>query len=316
MTAPPAVVAADELMHAIDPDDWSWNESWFLSWIDLNGGPAGFFRVGVLPNQRRAIFWGFVYVDGEWLGVEESRLAAEDLDVATGVAYDRWALQFAWRPDPPLESARFAFAADAMVRSGADAGRYRQVTLELVCTGTAACVPTGTGDDDRESPYPASRFEQMLTAAGSIVVDGRRQEIRAGAHRDRSWGPREWRQAFTLGDLQAPGRQLYFVGRTFPGLGMAFLREEDRVQHLLVTDGAIAFDDAAGTARTARLELGGPSDPIEVVMRPIAPSVMFDMAHTCPEPERWLYWRTLVEAEVTGWDAPCRGWLETSRYGA
>ena len=35
-------------------------------------------------------------------------------------------------------------------------------------------------------------------------------------------------------------------------------------------------------------------------MRPIAPSVAFDMAHTCEEPERWLYWRTLVEARGVG----------------
>ena len=104
MTSPFA--DADERIHPVDPDDWSWNESWYFSWIDLDGGPAGFFRVGVLPNQRRAMLWCFVHVDGNWLGIEESRLAFDDLDLTDGVAYDRWALQFAWQPSPPLSGAR------------------------------------------------------------------------------------------------------------------------------------------------------------------------------------------------------------------
>jgi hypothetical protein len=171
-----------------------------------------------------------------------------------------------------------------------------------------------------------SRFEQCLEATGTVTVDGRTHEVRAGAHRDRSWGPREWRQLFTLGDLQAPGRQLYFVGRSFPGLGMGFLREEpEPIRHLVVVDGAIDFDDDARTIRSATLRLEGEGsaraagsgrvEPMEVTMRPIAESVAFDMAHTCEVPERWLYWRTLVEAHVDGWDEPCRGWFETNRYG-
>jgi hypothetical protein len=43
--------------------------------------------------------------------------------------------------------------------------------------------------------------------------------------------------------------------------------------------------------------------------------ITLDIAQSGPEPEHWLYWRTLVEARVTGWDAPVRGWLEARRYG-
>jgi len=60
---------------------------------------------------------------------------------------------------------------------------------------------------------------------------------------------------------------------------------------------------------------GGGAPPVDVTFEAVAPSVRFDMAHTCEVPERWLYWRTLVEARVEGWDEPCRGWFETSRYG-
>src|SRR5665213_4320326 len=76
-----AFTDSDERMHPVDPDDWSWSESWFFSWIDLDGGPAGFARIGVLPNQRRAMLWSFVHVDDSWLGIEETRLAFDDLDL-------------------------------------------------------------------------------------------------------------------------------------------------------------------------------------------------------------------------------------------
>jgi hypothetical protein len=227
-----------------------------------------------------------------------------------------------------LSGAGFRFSGEALVRSGPNTGAYVPMSIELDCRATIDAVATGTGDDDRDSPYPASRFEQAIDVAGGIVVGGHRHEIAGGGQRDRSWGPREWRQRFTLGDLQtpgrqlftlgdlqAPGRQLYFVGRTLPGLGMGFLSEGDGVQHLMAVDGGIEFDDDARTVGSAWLRLEGEGTSVEARMKPVAPSAVFDMAHTCKAPERWLYWRTLVEAELTGWDQPCRGWFETSRYG-
>jgi hypothetical protein len=310
--------AHDEQIHPADPEDRSWNESWFFSYIDLGGGPAGFFRLGLLPNQRRAMLWSFVHVDGRWLGIEESRLAFDDFDVSDGVAYDRWGLRFAWRPDPPLGGARFTFEGSFLERSGTDSGSYVPVSIELTCAATSECVGTGTGDDDRRSPHEARRFEQTLEATGTVTVDGVAHTVRAGAHRDRSWGPREWRLQFTLGDLQGGDRQLYFVGRSFPGLGGGFLRTgSGSPEHLVALDDSlIEHDDDAHTISTGRLHLKGESSDIEVTVRPIAPAVAFDMAHTSERPEHWLYWRTLVEAEVSGWDRPCRGWFETSRYGA
>jgi hypothetical protein len=311
-------VAADENMHPVDPDDWTWSESWFFSWIGLDAGPAGFARVGVLPNQQRAMLWAFVHVDGSWLGIEETRLAFDDLDLSDGVAYDKWGLRFAWRPDPPLGGARFTFERDCLVRTGPRAGAHLPLSIDLVCGATGDCVATSGGDDDRTSPYEAMRLEQPLDATGDVVFDGKSYAVRAGAHRDRSWGPREWRQTFSLGDLQAPGRQLYFVGRTFPGLGMGFLREAGKpLRHLVITDGEIDFDDDGRTIGSARLHFDGGTDggSLDVTFAPITPSVAFDMAHTCRVPEDWLYWRTLIEARVSGPDEVCRGWFETSRYG-
>ncbi len=307
----------DEQFHDVDPALPSWNESWFFSFVDLDGGPAGFFRLGLLPNQDRAMVWSFVHVDGRWLGVEESRLAFGDFDLSDGAAYDKWDLQFAWHPDPPLRGARFTFSGTALERTGAESGAWVPISIDLTVQATSDAVRTGSGHDDGKTAYPYGRLEQSVVAEGTVVVDGEEHRIRAGAHRDRSWGPREWRVAFTLGDLQAQDRQLYFVGQQFPGLGGGFVREGDRpVEHLVVADGsAIEYDDEGHTLTSGHLVMEGGDTRVEVDLTPVAPSVTFDMAHTCEPPEHWLYYRTLVEARVSGWDGTCRGWFESSRYG-
>jgi hypothetical protein len=189
------------------------------------------------------------------------------------------------------------------------------MTVDLACSATSSC--RGAAEDpDRQSSFSANRFEQSLEATGTVVIDGHARQVRAGAHRDRSWGPREWRQVFTIGDVQGTGCQLYFVGRTFPGLGGGYLRIDDDLQQLILTDGSIDFDDDARTFRSATMAFAGGDDfRVQAALRPIAPSVSFDMAHTCDVPEQWLYYRTLVEATVDGWDGSCRGWFESSRYG-
>jgi hypothetical protein len=306
----------DERRHAADPEIWSWNESWFFSFIDLDGGPAGFFRVGLLPNQRRAMLWNFVHVDGAWLGIEESRLGFDDFELAEGLAYDRWGMQFAWRPDPSLSGARFSFEGSLLARTGPNAGAWVPVSIDLRCQATTACEGTRSGSAADASSYPIDRFEQSLQATGRLVVDGETREVHAGAHRDRSWGPREWRVAFVLGDLQGGGRQLYFA---CPSAGAGFGFERDGTGELVQlrwTSDSIDCDDRARTVAPSRMAFERPDGTrFDVEVEPIAPSVAFDMAHTCEEPEHWLYWRTLIQAKVPGWDAPCRGWFEANRYG-
>jgi hypothetical protein len=304
-------------MHPADPGDWSWNESWFFSWVDVNGGPAGVFRVGITPNQERAMLWCFVHVGGAWVTVEESRLALGDFDLATGVSYDRWGISFAWRPQEPLGGGTFTFRGYGLVRSGPRSGMRVPLSVDLSYTATARPHGTGIGPDEERTAYPTGRFEQSLAAAGVVVAGESGYPVQAGAHRDRSWGPREWRQQFSMGDLQWADRQVYFVGRSFPGLGGGYLRDgSGALQRLACVDGNVDYDDVAGTIAPARLVFQAPDRSLlDVSLEPVAPSICFDIAHSCREPEHWLYWRTLVEARVAGWDTPGRGWFEASRYG-
>ena len=141
--------------------------------------------------------------------------------------------------------------------------------------------------------------------------------MRAAGHRDRSWGPRNWRVAFTLGDLQSEHAQLYFVGAPQLGEGSGgYLRDAAGVRRVACVDGALHYDDAARTMDPARLRFETEDgEAVEVELDPISASVSFDMAHTCEEPEHWLYWRVLVAARVSGWPEHVRGWVEASRYG-
>ena len=306
---------ADERMHPADPGVWSWNESWYFSWIDLDGGPAGFFRVGLLPNQDRAMLWCYVHRDGEWMGIDESRLRFTHFDLADGMSYERWGLRFAWRPGDP--AATFEF--DGIVRTitAPNAGAFVPVSIALDATPTTERFGTGTGHDVGSAAYPASRFEQSMRVDGTLTVDGTTCPIRAAGHRDRSWGPRNWRVAFTLGDLQSEDAQLYFVGAPQLGeRGGGYLRDASGVRTLQCTDGVIGYDDAARTIAPARLRFAaGDGEVLDVEVVPVSPSVSFDMAHTCEVPEHWLYWRILVDAHVSGWSGTARGWVEASRYG-
>ena len=167
----------DDLVHPHDPDVWSWNESFLLSWLTPGGGPSGLFRLGLLPNQGRGWLWFFLHLDGEWLTVEETRLDLRHFDLANGATHDAWGLRFGWTPIEPLQRGVFQLDGVARVRSGPRSGALVPLSLELTATATAPCFGTGTGHEPDERPqFPASRFEQSVMITGT--ADGRREDAR------------------------------------------------------------------------------------------------------------------------------------------
>jgi len=312
-------MSADEHVHPFDPAVWSWNESWYFSWIDLDGGLAGFFRLGLLPNQERALIWSYVFQDGVWFGTEETRLRYDDFDLADGMAYDRFGLRFGWQPDDQAgePAARFTYHGIVREVTGPGAGGFVPVALDLSATPTTDVYGTGTGNDVGSEQYPASRFEQSMAVAGTVRIGDETRAVRAAGHRDRSWGPRNWRVTFTLGDLQSEHAQLYFVGAPQLGeRGGGYLRDASGVRRVRCIGGTVDYDDEARTIAPVQLRFATEDgDGLDVELVPASPSISFDMAHTCEEPEHWLYWRILVDARVSGWSGAARGWVEANRYG-
>jgi hypothetical protein len=308
----------DELVHAHDPNVWSWNESFLLSWLDPDGGPAGLFRLGILPNQGRGWLWFFLHDEHEWLTVEETRLDLRHFDLTDGATYDAWGLRFGWTPTDPLHRAVFHLDGVTRVRSGPRSGALVPVSIELAASATTPCFGTGTGHEPDERPqFPASRFEQSVALTGTLTVDGHTRPISCPGHRDRSWGPRTWQVAFALGDLQGRDLQLYFAGSPQPAeRGSGYLRDGHGMRLISRIDGTIAYDDEHRTIAPSRLVFSDDtSTSIALDLEPASPSISFDMAHSTEPPEHWTYWRLLVNARVDDSDVVLRGWFEANRYG-
>ena len=308
-----------ERFHDHDPADPTWNESWLVSWLPSEGRLAGLFRLGTLPNQGRAWLWLWLWTGEEWVTIEETRLAYDDLDRSDGVGYDRWGLSFSYRPTAPLEQGRFRIEGIGLVRSGR--GRVRRVPVSV--------------DLDLDGPHPVLHHRRRATTKGARpprrpvrAVDGRRRLGRVGgvespvecpAHRDRSWGPRTWQFPFMLGDLQSAERQIYFAGRPQrrgrrgQGLrprGLATIvhpRHRSGRRWPTTTRPPPSAGRVCSSATSAAV-----STPTTI--EPIAPSVQFDMAHASDPPWHFLYWRTLVRATPLDGGEPVVGWFEANRF--
>ena len=190
----PVAGPADEQVHRFDPDVWSWNESWYFSWIDLDGGPVGFFRLGLLPNQGRAMVW--CYVHGTASGSASTRpgcatrtstspTASPTTSSACGshgapVHRRRPSPSTVWCARSPVPT-RGVRPAVGVPRSDPD---HRPVRHRYRHRPSGARLP---GQPLRAvAPVAGTVASGTITPRGSLPV-------RANGHRDRSWGPRNWR---------------------------------------------------------------------------------------------------------------------------
>ncbi len=97
------------------------------------------------PTRSARSIWSYVFHDGVWFGTEETRLRYDDFDLTAGMAYDRYGLRFGWQPADPAAS----FTYHGIVRevTGAGAGGFVPVAVDLVATPTTERFGTGTGND-------------------------------------------------------------------------------------------------------------------------------------------------------------------------
>ena len=176
-------------------------------------GPRGSSGSGSCRTRAGPCSGATSTVDGEWLGIDESRLRYDDFDLTDGSRTTGGACGSGGDPARRAATVPLRRCRPARV-SGPDAGPHVPLSVTSRRRRPADRFGTGTGDDVGETSLPRSRFEQSLAVAGTVTVGGdRRDRCAAGGHRDRSWGPRNWRVG--VHPRRPPVRataQLYFVG--------------------------------------------------------------------------------------------------------
>lgn len=311
------VALADEGPHAFDPSVEWWNESWFWDWIDASGQEAGHLRLGLHPNQGRAWLWLFVYREGEWLAVEETRLPLADL--APGrLAYDRFGLRFSYAPSAPLQGGRLRCEGFGRVVSGPRTGMVLPVAIDLEVTAQG---PPHSGGRARaagheSARFPASRFEQPIAVGGAVTIAGERRAFTGRGERDHSWGPRHWNLEWTFLALNGERLRMQWAEAVIAGAGrfvVGYLQRgamesiatlalevtirDDDVLHPF--SGHFSVETETGSRLAGRLES--------------LTAAEIDITHTFVPPRRSLYRRALVRVHLDDGGPPLLGWLEANR---
>jgi hypothetical protein len=308
----------DELLHPYDPDDVLWNESWFFSWMPHDDGPAGFYRLGVLPNQKRGWLWFFIQNGDEWICFEETRLAFEDFDFNQGASYDKWALRFGYRPIAPLNSGNFHIEGIARVQGGKRSGHLIPVAVNAQLRSTTPCFATGpTGFSGSSQDFEKYRFEQSVIVEGTLEIDGVMLNLRCSGHRDRSWGTRNWRMPFVNVDLHFGDDQIYWASAEQPreNAVVGYVRRGSSTEEIVRITGAYNYAEGQTNLEPSDLTIytsGGSAIELQLIAK--SNSILWNMAHTGEPWDNWPYWRTRLEGKIAGEDQELCGWFDASRY--
>lgn len=175
----------DELAHAPTAEPL-WSESWYADFVDAAQGLGGWFRIGLIANQRTA------WVHALLCGPDMPTVAIVDSEVP--LPADPWlfstdAFEVGHSATEPLQSYRVDVRArgraypdpSALLRG--EPGTPVEVTMNLVW------ATDGT-------PYKyrlTTRYEIPCTVSGTVTVDGKSYHIDSvPGQRDHSWGVRDW----------------------------------------------------------------------------------------------------------------------------
>jgi hypothetical protein len=318
------ILPADEGFHPVDPDEPSWNESWFWDWFDADGARAGQCRIGTFPGQDRLWIWVYLLRPGpdgspEWLCIEEPRLALGRLEHPE-LRFDGWGLRVAWEPKRALLEGTLSIAGRARTISGPRAGRM--VDVDVTVEVTAAGVPHSTGQGNVEGHesegYDARRFEQPIDAAVTVTTDGVTERYDGRGERDHSWGPRAWNIEWTFFAVSRPERRLQFVEVRIKGfdepLCIGYSQTPDDAHELTAVSLPVEAHDELATAFSGRVQITDEAGfelagEIEVLA-----AHEMDISHCLIPPRGTRYHRALVRIVPEGGGDPYIGWLEDNRF--
>lgn len=310
----------DELIHPFPTDINNWNESWLLSFCDESTQNSGLFRIGVLPNQKRLWLWLFFNIDGEWLAIEETGLDYSLADLTNGISYQHRDLSFSYEPTEPFEAGRFKASGVARRLTGPNAMQLVPISVDFDVAATGPCFDTGmrsTIGDFNGAPreFSVRRFEQPSAVVGDLQYGNELRKFTGLGQRDRSWGPRKWEMAFTLGELHAPDLQLWFAaGIDLFGGGIGYTVREGKLEENIDLSGSETVYDDAGRVTAVTLRIAEPDkEPLLLTLALLAEPLYFQVAHDSSPHQHFDYYRTLVRAHRSDGGAPLVGWFEANR---
>jgi hypothetical protein len=175
----------DELAHAPTAEPL-WSESWYADFVDTAQGLGGWYRIGLVANQRTA------WVHALLCGPDLPTVALVDCEVP--LPEDPWALrtdafEVGHAATAPLQAYRVgvrgrgqSYSDPAALLRG-EPGTPVEVTMNLVWT------TDGT-------PYKyrlTTRYEIPCTVSGTVTVDDASYRLDSvPGQRDHSWGVRDW----------------------------------------------------------------------------------------------------------------------------
>lgn len=168
--------ASDEALHPPGAEP-NWQESVAMCWYDLAADVGGFLRIGHEPvlDGGNMTLWGFVHSPHHaYCRSEQFTKRPDDVDVtgmgAGGVArYDVVGTATRWQLN--------------------DGGTSCDLTVEPL-HDPVGLWPMAPEDQTRH--IAAHHFEVANRITGTVAIEGREYRIDGKAHRDHSWGPRDW----------------------------------------------------------------------------------------------------------------------------
>jgi aminoglycoside phosphotransferase (APT) family kinase protein len=167
-------------------DEPLWSESWYGDFVDEGQGIGGWFRLGLIPNQKTA------WLNALLCGPDMPTVAVNDFHVALpddpgAIRTD--AVEFTQAVTDPLRGYCVTLRGcgqaydnpSALLRG--EAGRPVELSMDLHWT------TSGTPYLYRLTP----RYEIPCAVSGTVAFDGRTVDVHAVAgQRDHSWGVRDW----------------------------------------------------------------------------------------------------------------------------
>lgn len=174
----------DELAHTPTAEPL-WSESWYADFADATQGLGGWFRLGLIANERTA--WLHALLCGPGLPTvavdAKVPLPADPWELRTG------SVELAHSAPAPLQTYRVDIRARAHAYPDPSAllrgepGTPVEVTMNLVWTTDGA-------------PYKyrvTTRYEIPCTVSGTVTIDGAGYRLESvPGQRDHSWGVRDW----------------------------------------------------------------------------------------------------------------------------